>query len=62
MEYCTGVERNCAQCGKQFLMTTQEWAYKKNTKYFCSWTCMRTFEKQHPDKKQAKRIFMKEWE
>lgn len=35
----------CATCGKEFIIPTQEWVYKrqyeKHLHYFCSYGCMR---------------------
>lgn len=30
----------CAWCGKEF-DCTEEWAYKRSVRYFCSWKCLR---------------------
>ena len=51
------VPLRCARCGKDvFIPEKVSWAYKKtpgsnlpdktkhNTKYFCSWSCMRVYE------------------
>ena len=46
-----GRVRKCAQCKKEFIIQTDEYAYKKYLKsfvrYFCSWSCMRKWEKNH---------------
>ena len=52
--------RKCAQCSKLFYMETGGWAYKKEykktLKHFCSWSCMRKWEKNHenPAEKREK--------
>lgn len=47
-------ERRCSRCGKEFLIHDGEWAYRgsegKNAKIFCSWKCLRAWEKEKPTK------------
>ena len=47
-------ERECAQCKKRFLMQSSEWVYRKYQqsyeRVFCSWTCMRKWEKNHENR------------
>lgn len=57
MSECSGydflTERTCKQCGKTFGMPNPSmWTYKKyeyssynRTVYFCSWSCIRAYEK-----------------
>jgi len=48
----------CEQCGKMFIKgLVVDWAYKKviwrngdRTLWFCSWGCMRKYEKEHKKK------------
>lgn len=48
----------CEQCGKLFVKgLVIDWAYKKvvkkkwtRTLWFCSWSCMRKWEKEHKKK------------
>ncbi len=52
-----GQDKKCCNCQKIFFIpayiTSGNWAYKKATykgfKYFCSYSCMRAFEKQEKD-------------
>lgn len=46
--------RNCPVCGKEFFVTSQDWVYKRTTGkknagrvlvWFCSYGCMRKYEK-----------------
>lgn len=50
--YALGVDTKCPMCGKIFLRPDIDWGYKRWTEnkaiYFCSWTCLRKFEKKHP--------------
>lgn len=45
-----GNERHCAICDRTFIMRP-EWVYKrgfgKGSKVFCSWHCLREYEKRH---------------
>lgn len=49
-----GFERNCAKCGKPFISYAEhiykhdaaQRGHKRVECYFCSWTCMRTWEKE----------------
>ena len=50
------VPLKCKCCGKSIYSDPELWAYKRMTKkrknvkstfiYFCSWTCMRSYEKK----------------
>ena len=45
----------CHQCGKRtVVMYPQLWAYKRGEKYFCTWTCLRTFEKNDKGANEVK--------
>ena len=52
------MEKNCVKCGKTFEMPCGDWAYKKykgrGIQYFCSWKCIREWEKEH--EKPARKI------
>jgi YHS domain-containing protein len=54
--------RICTQCGKHF-EGRSEYAYKVQDKhitdkyyYFCSWKCLRAYEREHIDWKKKKEI------
>lgn len=41
-------EKKCHECGKLFISHDPDnWAYKKNGYMFCSWHCLRDFERNH---------------
>lgn len=50
--------KTCAVCGKLFILPSQEYVYKKykghgtnqRRVFFCGWTCMRQWEKEHEKK------------
>lgn len=49
-------EHKCFMCKKWFFSTDiSQWAYKMpykgNTKFFCSWPCLREFEKRENEKR-----------
>ena len=52
MDKITGMVKTCPVCKKEFyVLDVGIWAYKKKNKkghnrYFCSWTCMRAWEKK----------------
>ena len=52
-------EKACKCCGKQFDTPTGEWAYKKYKGqgwiWFCSWKCMRQWERVHEISKIERR-------
>ena len=63
-----GFYGTCKQCGKKFFIPACDtWVYKRGeTVYFCTWGCMRTFdrikekEKERKQKeREAKLIFRK---
>lgn len=48
-------ERKCHKCGKLFIASSpEEWVYKRRInnypKYFCSWKCLRDYDKNHGTK------------
>lgn len=47
-------ESKCPTCGKRF-EHTNDWAfwrgYVKHKRFFCSWGCVRAWDKKHPAKK-----------
>ena len=46
-------EKQCARCGKEFIGNL-DWAYKIGKRYnaimFCSWSCLRAYEKERGSK------------
>ena len=45
----------CAVCGKRtVILYSHLWAYKRDSKYFCSYGCMRIFDKGEIDMKEEK--------
>lgn len=39
-------ERYCPQCGKTFMCwAPREWCYRRNYRFYCSWTCYREAER-----------------
>ena len=39
-------DRKCPMCGKEFFVRdANDWVYKRNSQYFCSWHCLRNYEK-----------------
>jgi DNA-binding NarL/FixJ family response regulator len=50
------MEKNCDRCGKEFVMPCGDWAYKrykgKGVQYFCSWKCIRAYEREHDKPKK----------
>lgn len=39
----------CVVCGKRvYLMSPESWAYRRGTRFYCSWGCLR---KENPDQK-----------
>lgn len=50
--------KTCACCGKKVLIVNaQDWVYKdaNRSKYFCSYSCMRKYEKDYAEKHPPKR-------
>ena len=52
------MEKTCTNCGKEFVTTCGDWAFKKykgrGDQYYCSWKCIRAWEKEH--EKPARKI------
>lgn len=47
----------CAVCGKKdVVLYPHLWAYKKDGKHFCSWSCMRILEKRKEAEDMAERL------
>lgn len=50
--YALGLDTECPICGKVFLRPDADWIYRRWTGnkmlYFCSWGCLRRFEKKKP--------------
>lgn len=54
----------CPICGKDFFVPDSDvWAYRRcnserskasQYKFFCSWTCFRQYEKEHPRKNKSR--------
>lgn len=52
-------EKNCPVCGKHFAMSRIDlWAYRRKENhqdnYFCSWRCLRAWDKQKEEKNKVK--------
>lgn len=45
------IETVCHECGKTFDRLGVEWAYKRGERFFCSWHCMRAFDREKEEKK-----------
>lgn len=51
--------RNCPVCGKPFFIPDYaDYAYRRDTKYFCSWGCMRKHDgkKKTREEKKAEKL------
>lgn len=48
------IAKKCPECGKRFLVTTRDWIYKIDGKYFCSWTCFRQRQKKQEEQKKRR--------
>lgn len=53
-------EHKCPVCDKVFLITdVSQWVYKRidgsSPKYFCSWTCMRKYDKKMEIKRKVQK-------
>lgn len=53
-------ERTCTRCGKQFCVTVcEEWSYYRkcgqDRLMFCSWGCMRKWDRDHADSRQGRK-------
>lgn len=48
----------CPQCKKQFCISffinVKDYVYKRGSKFFCSWTCMRAYDRTLENKKKLK--------
>lgn len=60
-----GYAHVCPTCGKTFwVMHPTEWVYKRyrrrkddvTTMFFCSWSCLRKFDKSREEKQKKKKI------
>ena len=51
-------DKRCPICGKRFtVMWPHQWAFKRgkpNPKFYCSWKCLRTLDKENGDDKPVK--------
>ena len=51
-------DKRCPVCGKRFtVMWPHQWAFKRgkpNPKFYCSWKCLRTLDKENGDDKPVK--------
>lgn len=47
-------EKVCVQCKRRFIQQSKDWVYKAYLgsfeRVFCSWKCLRAWEKNHDDK------------
>lgn len=51
---------NCPVCGKAFdVLWPHLWAYKRNSKYICSWKCLRAEDAKHPEQSKERSVFGK---
>ena len=56
-----GREKRCYVCGKAFLGSEEDWAYKRTKAgtghplYFCSWKHLREYDQSHVKKRGRKR-------
>ena len=52
-------EKTCPVCGKTFVISTEEWAYKERKdnkfRFFCSWKCFRKNELIQDEKKARRK-------
>lgn len=47
----------CKKCGKTFMIGSQpDWAYKRNTILFCSYSCMRAYDKELEQKRARAKL------
>lgn len=47
----------CQRCGKTFMIGYQpDYAYKRNTIVFCSYSCMRAYDKELEQKRQREKL------
>lgn len=52
LDYC---EKKCRRCGKKFIVHGGEWAfYKHDSKWWCSWGCMRADERENLSKAERR--------
>ena len=60
-----GSMKTCKTCGKEFnVLVEQDWVYKRSHEhtaggyrdYFCSWSCLRTYDREQEAKKKKKSI------
>lgn len=63
MGFYRNVKRTCAMCGKDFETFSDEWGYTirlnesdETPLYFCSYSCLRKFEKPLIEKSKKKAI------
>lgn len=48
--------KRCPICKKRKLVHNEDYAYKYNGKYYCSWHCLRMAQKSRPLTKEEKQI------
>jgi len=52
--------KRCAKCGKEIFIYDKDWAYKDHRGYYCSWSCLRSMEKQEkkqdPNRKKVEQL------
>lgn len=48
----------CKQCGKLFIIPCYtDYVYKRENRVFCSWSCMREFDRERERKKEERRAY-----
>lgn len=47
--------RKCPTCKKEFAPNPDEWAYVRDKKKFCSWHCLREYDRRKEEKKRISR-------
>ena len=46
-------EKKCHMCGKGFVVLHVDmWTYKRSERYFCSYKCMRAFDKRKEERRR----------
>ena len=57
-------DKICPVCGKKFIMYSSQWVYKRfyidAELVFCSWKCLRAWEKDHEGRKERNERILRE--
>ena len=54
---CLSKTCKCFQCGeKKTVSDLSQYVYKRNNHFFCSWHCLRAYDKEHPRKYKRHRV------